>query len=159
VKARARVSADIETVQEGRDMPTAARLKLGFEEGPCPCCGARVQLEFGHPLEPRAGSPVERTTCPECGLEIVAETRGSRFWYTVDEFARKESPALRLIRSSRQWFALAVELHLAAVEVLGPDSRALTEQFERADAALRQALAPALDRARDKVAGRQSSAS
>jgi len=136
-------------------MPTAARLRLQYEEGPCPHCGALVELEFGKGLERRPVAPVESSPCPECGGRIVSEARSSRLWYTPEEFTGKQSPAIRLIRCSRQWFALAVELHLAALEVLGAEPGDLTARFEQADAALRQVLAPALDRARDEVAGRK----
>ncbi|MGC9318231.1 MAG: hypothetical protein ACP5KN_09375 [Armatimonadota bacterium] len=133
-------------------MPTAARLVLQFERGPCPHCGAPMELEFGRAPEAVNTALVEAACCPECGEEVLAETRRSRLWYTPREFARKDSPAIRLIRCSRQWFALAVELHLAALEVLGADGGELTQRFEEADASLRQALAPALDRARDEIA-------
>jgi hypothetical protein len=143
---------------EGLPVPTAAHLRLEFEDGQCPHCGAALQLEFGDPLKRGARQPVESANCPECGRDILAQTRGSRFWYTPQEFAEKDTPAMRLVRSSRQWFALAVELHLAAVELMGVDKADLSEQFERADAALRGALAPALDRARDQIAGDRTAA-
>jgi endogenous inhibitor of DNA gyrase (YacG/DUF329 family) len=133
-------------------MPTSARLKLEFEEGQCPHCGAAVELEFGGLLEGHVRPATESSPCPECGGEIVSERRGSRFWYTPHEFAEREIAARRLIRCSRQWFALAVELRLAAVEMMGAGGADLGDQFEQAEAALRRALAPALDRARDEVA-------
>ncbi len=134
-------------------MPTIARLKLEFEEGRCPNCGRQVQVEYQAPLNGRARDVVEQATCPECGVEIVSEARGSRFWYSAEEFSDKDIPARRLVRCSREWYALAIELHLAAVEMIGDDHSSLSQQFERADAVLRQALAPALNKARDELAG------
>ncbi|MFO8080202.1 MAG: hypothetical protein R6V07_07855 [Armatimonadota bacterium] len=133
-------------------MATAARLVLQFEKGQCPHCGAPVELEFGRALSAPRTESIESACCPNCGREVFAETRSSRLWYTPGEFADRGSPAIRLIRCSRNWFALAVELHLAALEVVGADGGELTQRFEEADAALRQALAPALDRARDEIA-------
>ena len=135
-------------------MPTTARLKLEFEEGQCPHCGRGVELEFGGPLlEGQARAAADSRLCPECGGEIVSEKRGSRFWYTPQEFAAKDTPARQLVRCSRQWLALVVELRLAAAAVLGVGATDLGDQFEQVDAALRRALAPALDRVRDEAAG------